>query len=785
MATAADAARKAAHLNAGPRPMSADERRVIFASSLGTVFEWYDFYLFGVMAGIMASSFFSALDASTRDIFTLLAFAAGFAVRPFGAIVFGRLGDLVGRKYTFLVTILIMACPPSWWPSCPPTRPGHRRADHADRAAPLLQGLALGGEYGGAATYVAEHAPHTKRGAYTAWIQTTATVGLMLALMVILGTRLYTGEKDFADWGWRIPYAASGLLLVVSVWIRLKLSESPAFARMKSEGKTSKAPLTESFGQWSNLKIVILALLGGTAGQAVVWYTGQFYSLFFIQTFLKIDGPTANVLIALSLILGTPFFLIFGSLSDKIGRKPIIMAGCLLAALTYFPLFHALTTYGNPKLEAAIEKSPVSVVAKPGTCNLILNLTGTAKFTTACDLSRTFLSNAGVNYDKVEDASATSATVKVGDKVIAAYNATDPTAKDDKPRFEKEVRDALNAAGYPAKADPIPAFSGNWWMLILILTIMVIYVTMVYGPIAAMLVELFPTRIRYTSMSLPYHIGNGWFGGFLPAISFCIVAAQGNIYSGLWYPIIFATMTFIIGMLFLKETKDNDIYAQTERRTAGPDAWHRESTGITDSRLRAGCFASADHVGGAGAEHARHVGAAALGDQPAELGQQRAQIGPVEALLQLQREEERTQADRIDHGVVHELLRGAETLGVGVRRRHMGEVEVDARIGCRCGFQARDQPLLQQIFEEAVRRAQRGRGVLQLRYRQRAVHHDEHGAKTRRQLARPRLDLFCAGCRLDENFWLLHARSICARGSVCICRQRRHPIPTTYGLAES
>ena len=549
-----------AHVTAEPRPMSPEEKKVIFASSLGTVFEWYDFYLFGVLAAFMAANFFSALDPATRDIFTLLAFAAGFAVRPFGAIIFGRLGDLVGRKYTFLITILIMGLSTFLVAFLPTYATWGIAAPIALIALRLLQGLALGGEYGGAATYVAEHAPHKKRGAYTAWIQTTATVGLMLALMVILGTRLWIGEKEFAAWGWRIPYAMSGILLVISVWIRLKLSESPAFVRMKSEGKTSKAPLTESFGQWSNLKIVILALIGATAGQAVVWYTGQFYTLFFLQTFLKVDGPTANILIAISLIIGTPFFLVFGSLSDKIGRKPIILTGCLLAALTYFPLFNALTTYANPKLQAAIQKSPVTVVAPAGDCNLILNLTGTAKFTTACDLSRTFLANAGVNYDKSEATSVSVATVKVGDKAIAGYAGTAPNAKEEKARFEKEVREALNSAGYPAKADPIPAGSGNWWMIIGILTIMVIYVTMVYGPIAAMLVEFFPTRIRYTSMSLPYHIGNGWFGGFLPAISFSIVAAQGNIYSGLWYPIIIASITFVVGALFVKETKDVDIY---------------------------------------------------------------------------------------------------------------------------------------------------------------------------------------------------------------------------------
>jgi MFS family permease len=542
------------------RPMNETEKTVIFASSLGTVFEWYDFYLFGVMSAIIAANFFSALDESTRNIFVLLAFAAGFAVRPFGALVFGRLGDMIGRKYTFLITIVIMGLATFLVAFLPTYKTAGIIAPIMLIALRMFQGLALGGEYGGAATYVAEHAPHGKRGFYTSWIQTTATVGLMLALMVILGTRTYFGEKEFAEWAWRVPYALSGILLIISIWIRLKLNESPAFAKMKAEGKTSKAPLSESFGQWKNLKIVILALIGLTAGQAVVWYSGQFYALFFLQTFLKVDGPTANVLIAVSLIIGTPFFIFFGSLSDKIGRKPIIMAGCLLAIVTYFPLFNALTTYANPKLQAAIQKAPVTVESDAANCNLILNLTGTAKFTSACDLARVYLSNAGVNYDLVTKAGAV-ATVKVGDKAIAGYDAKAPTAKDDKPKFEKDVREALNTAGYPAKADPIPLGSSNWWMLIGILTILVIYVTMVYGPIAAMLVEMFPTRIRYTSMSLPYHIGNGWFGGFLPAISFSIVAAQGNIYSGLWYPIIIAAMTFVVGMMFIRETKDVDIYA--------------------------------------------------------------------------------------------------------------------------------------------------------------------------------------------------------------------------------
>ncbi|MEI9940983.1 MAG: MFS transporter [Pseudomonadota bacterium] len=555
------------------RPMSADEKRVIFASSLGTIFEWYDFYLFGVLTAIIGAQFFAPLDEATRNIFTLLAFAAGFAVRPFGALVFGRLGDLVGRKYTFLVTILIMGFSTFSLTFLPGYKTLGILAPIILIALRLLQGLALGGEYGGAATYVAEHAPPGRRGLYTSWIQTTATVGLMLALMVILASRFYSGggsftpdgEKAFAqEWGaWRIPFACSGLLLLVSVWIRVKLAESPAFLKIKSEGKTSKAPLKESFGEWKNLKIVILALLGLTAGQAVVWYTGQFYALYFIQTFLKVDGPTANVLIAVSLMLGTPFFVIFGSLSDRIGRKPVIMAGCIIAAITYFPLFHALTSFANPKLEAAIEKSPVTVVASPDDCNLVLNLTGTAKFTTPCDLSRTWLANAGVNYDKVDGPSGTPATVKIGTTAVVGYDGKAANAKDEKARFEKQMRAALTAAGYPAKADPIEAFSGNWFALVGILWIMVIYVTMVYGPIAAMLVEMFPTRIRYTSMSLPYHIGNGWFGGFLPAISFSIVAAQGNIYSGLWYPIIIASLTFVIGMLFVKETKDSPVYDES------------------------------------------------------------------------------------------------------------------------------------------------------------------------------------------------------------------------------
>jgi MFS family permease len=544
------------------RPMTPEERKVIFASSLGTVFEWYDFYIFGTLAAIVGKQFFAPLTPTAQFIMTLLAFAAGFAVRPFGAIVFGRLGDLIGRKYTFLITITIMGTATflvgvlpsyaSWGIAAPVILIGLR----------LLQGLALGGEYGGAATYVAEHAPHGKRGLYTSWIQTTATVGLFMALLVILGTRSWVGEDSFANSGWwRLPFLLSFFLLIISVWIRLSLAESPAFARMKAAGRTSKAPLTESFGRISNLKIVVLALLGATAGQAVVWYCGQFYALFFLTQSLKVPGSTANLMIAASLLIGTPFFIVFGALSDKIGRKKIIMAGCLLACLTYFPLFRGLTHYANPALEAAHAAAPTVVIADPAKCSIQFNPVGTAKFTTPCDLAKSTLASAAVLYTNEAAPAGSTAVVKIGDKTVSfadiAAGAQGDTAKE-AAEFKKALGDAIKAAGYPAKADPDQI---NKPMVILILTILVIYVTMVYGPIAALLVELFPTRIRYTSMSLPYHIGNGWFGGFLPATSFAIVAATGNIYSGLWYPIIVAGMTFVIGTLLLPETKDRDIYA--------------------------------------------------------------------------------------------------------------------------------------------------------------------------------------------------------------------------------
>ena len=550
-----------ATVHPAPRPMTPEERKVIFASSLGTVFEWYDFYLYGSLAAIIAKQFFSGLDSGSAFIFALLAFAAGFIVRPFGAIFFGRLGDMIGRKYTFLVTILIMGLSTFIVGILPTYASIGVAAPIILIVLRLLQGLALGGEYGGAATYVAEHAPHGRRGAYTAWIQTTATLGLFLSLMVILGTRTVIGEEAFADWGWRVPFIVSIVLLAISVWIRLAMNESPAFQKMKAEGKTSKAPLKESFGEWKNLKIVILALVGLTAGQAVVWYSGQFYALFFLTQALKVDGATANILVAVSLLIGTPFFIVFGSLSDKIGRKPIILAGCLLAALTYFPVFGALTKAANPALAEAQAKNKVVVVADANECSFQFNPTGTVKFTSSCDIAKQVLAGASVSYENAPGAAGTPAVIKIGETSITGYSSKGLPADEAKKKdgeFKKAVAEALKAAGYPTKADPARI---DKVMVTAILVYLVLLVTMVYGPIAAMLVEMFPTRIRYTSMSLPYHIGNGWFGGLLPTTAFAIVAQTGNMYNGLWYPIIIAAATVVIGGLFIKETKDVDIYA--------------------------------------------------------------------------------------------------------------------------------------------------------------------------------------------------------------------------------
>ncbi|MBS1165109.1 MAG: transporter [Proteobacteria bacterium] len=538
--------------------MTKEERHVIFASSLGTVFEWYDFYLYGSLSAVIAAQFFSGVNPTAAFIFALLAFAAGFAVRPFGALVFGRLGDMIGRKYTFLVTILIMGASTFIVGILPNYATIGMIAPIILILLRLLQGLALGGEYGGAATYVAEHSPDHRRGAFTSWIQTTATLGLFMSLLVILGCRAALSADDFNAWGWRIPFLVSILLLAISVWIRMKLNESPAFRRMQEDGKTSKAPLTEAFGRWKNLKVVLLALFGLVAGQAVVWYTGQFYALFFLTQTLKVEAQTANLLIAASLLIATPFFVIFGSLSDRIGRKPIIMAGLLLACLTYFPIFKGITHYANPALEQAVASSPVTVVADPNECSFQFNPVGTSKFTTSCDVAKAALVKAGVPYENETARAGTPATVKIGATAVAFGTAAGADGSTPAQVFTKSLTDAVTAAGYPAKADPARI---NLVMVTLLLFVLVLYVTMVYGPIAAILVEMFPTRIRYTSMSLPYHIGNGWFGGFLPTTAFAMVAATGDIYYGLWYPIVVAAVTLVIGMLFVRETKDNDIHA--------------------------------------------------------------------------------------------------------------------------------------------------------------------------------------------------------------------------------
>lgn len=539
---------------------TANEKMVIGASSLGTVFEWYDFYLYGSLAVYISAHFFSGVNETTGFIFALAAFAAGFAVRPFGAIVFGRIGDIVGRKNTFLVTMAIMGVSTF----VVGLLPGY---DQIGVAAPillvlmrLLQGLALGGEYGGAATYVAEHAPDNKRGLYTSWIQTTATLGLFMSLLVIMATRALMPAEQFADWGWRIPFLASIVLLVISIWIRLQLSESPVFQKMKEEGATSKAPLKESFARWGNAKLVLLALFGAVAGQAVVWYTGQFYALFFLERMVKVDGLTANTLVAIALLIGTPFFILFGWLSDKIGRKPIIMAGCALAALTYFPLFNALTEAANPALAQAQRTAPVTVRANDSSCSVQFDPVGRNRYDQeGCDVAISFLARAGVNYERVQGPLGVHPEVRIGEQVLIAptpRRLPEAERAGEIARFQAELRAALDAHGYPAAADDARI---NKPLVVAILALLVIYVTMVYGPIAAMLVELFPTRIRYTSMSLPYHIGNGWFGGFLPTTAFAIVAATGNMYNGLWYPIIIASITLVIGVLFLPETYKRNI----------------------------------------------------------------------------------------------------------------------------------------------------------------------------------------------------------------------------------
>jgi hypothetical protein len=549
MATAYDGALPKHHVATGT------EKRVILASSLGTVFEWYDFYLYGLLATIISAQFFSGVNETTGFIFALAAFAAGFAVRPFGALVFGRLGDMVGRKYTFLVTMGLMGFATFTVGLLPNYTSIGVAAPIMLVVLRLLQGLALGGEYGGAATFVAEHAPNNKRGLYTSFIQTTATLGLFAALLVVIGTRTMIGEEAFKEWGWRVPFLISALLLGVSLWIRMQLQESPVFQKMKDEGTNSKAPISEAFGNWKNGRWALIALLGAVAGQAVVWYTGQFYALFFLEKVLMVDGATTNILIAVALAIGTPFFIFFGWLSDKIGRKPIILTGCALAAVTFFPAFHALTEAANPALARAHATAPVSVIVNDADCSVQFDPIGKNKFDAkSCDIAKSFLAKSGVSYSKVEADAGAIAQITIGAQTFVAPDPAKLAGDERKAAitaYQEELKAALATAGYPAKADPDAIDTP---VVIAILTYLVLLVTMVYGPIAALLVELFPTRIRYTAMSLPYHIGNGWFGGFLPTTAFAMVAATGNIYFGLWYPVAICAATVVIGLLFLPET---------------------------------------------------------------------------------------------------------------------------------------------------------------------------------------------------------------------------------------
>jgi len=531
-------------------------RRVIFASSLGTIFEWYDFYLYGALSTIIARQFFAGVDDTTGFIFALLAFAAGFFVRPFGALVFGRLGDLVGRKHTFLLTIVLMGASTALVGLLPNYASIGIAAPIALIVLRLLQGLALGGEYGGAAVYVAEHAPHGKRGLYTSWIQTTATIGLLLSLVVILGCRWIFGE-EFDTWGWRVPFLLSTVLLAISVYIRLQLEESPVFLEMRAEGKLATRPLAEAFGNRVNLKLVLLALVGATAGQAVIWYGGQFYALFFLEKTLQVESSAANLIMVAALLIGTPFFVVFGVLSDRIGRKPIIMGGCLLAALTYFSSFQALTHYANPALERAVTEAPVEVHADTQACSFQFDPVGKQSFRRSCDIVKSALAKAGVPYTEVAGAPGSIAAVKIlggAPVILPAFEGGSLDSKlfkEKSDEYVRTLRHALGQAGYPARADMDAV---NYPMVIAVCSWLVLLVTMVYGPIAAWLVELFPAHIRYTSMSLPYHLGNGWFGGFLPVTAFAIVTATGDIYAGLWYPIVVAVMTLTIGTLFLPET---------------------------------------------------------------------------------------------------------------------------------------------------------------------------------------------------------------------------------------
>lgn len=541
---------------ASSRFMSTAEKKVVFAASLGTVFEWYDFFVYGTLAAVIGKQFFSGVNETTAFILALLSFAAGFVVRPFGAVFFGRFGDVMGRKKTFLATMLTMGLA-TFAVGCLPSYAS------IGLAAPLmlvvlrmLQGLALGGEYGGAATYVAEHAPHGQRGYFTSWIQTTATAGLIMSLLVIMSVKAMMSAEAFDAWGWRVPFLLSAIMLAGSMWVRVRLDESPIFTRMKEEGKSSRSPLKDAFANKVNLKVVAASLLGGTAGQAVVWYTGQFYALYFITQTLKLPSSDANLLMTASLLLGTPFFVVFGTLSDRIGRKRIVLTGMMLAALSYFPLFAALGKAVNPALMAAAEAHPVTIVAKADTCSFQFDPIGVTQFTSPCDVAKTTLARKGLPYTNVESQDA-AVTIKVGTQAVASYDAADPQREEQARDFSKKLDAALEEAGYPRSADPANV---HWWTAAALLTCLVMLVTMVYGPMAAWLVELFPAKIRYSSMSLPYHIGNGWFGGFLPTVSFAMVAATGDIFYGLWYPIVVAGTSAVIGYVVLPETKNREIH---------------------------------------------------------------------------------------------------------------------------------------------------------------------------------------------------------------------------------
>jgi len=521
---------------------SPDTRKVIFASSLGTVFEWYDFFLYGALAAVISKQFFAGVNDTTAFIFALMAFAAGFIVRPFGALVFGRLGDMIGRKYTFLATIILMGVATF----CVGLLPTYASIGIA---APIilvvlrmLQGLALGGEYGGAATYVAEHAPIGKRGFHTSWIQSTATLGLLLSLLVVLGCRYFTGDQ-FEVWGWRIPFLLSIVLLGISTWIRLSLHESPAYLKMKEEGKTSKAPIRESFGKWENLKVVLIALFSINAGQAVTFYAAQFYVLFFLTQFLKMDPAVANTLLIISVVIGAPFFIFFGWLSDKVGRKPVLMLGLLLATALYFPIFKSLAHYANPAIDQASRQAPITVLADPATCTFQFDPVGKAKFDSPCDKVKTFLVKQGLPYSSAAAPAGSGVQISVGDVKLDGYD-------------EAALRGAITLAGYPQQADMQQI---NKPMIVALIVALIIISAMCYGPLAALMVELFPTRIRYTSMSLPYHIGNGWFGGFLPTVSFALVVYTGDIFYGLWYPVLITGVSLVVGMICLRETKNIDL----------------------------------------------------------------------------------------------------------------------------------------------------------------------------------------------------------------------------------